>query len=57
MVPQGLEGHERPEEVTGAQDLEPIRIKERAPTPACSTPPLNMKRPQKLLEDPQLELT
>ena len=39
MVPQGLEGHERPEEVTGAQDLEPIRIKERAPTPACSTPP------------------
>ena len=34
MVPQGLKGHERPEEVTGAQDLEPIKIKERAPTPA-----------------------
>ena len=58
MVPQGLEGHERLEEVTGAQDLEPIRIKEGAPTPACSTPPpLYMKKPQKLLEDPQLELT
>ena len=40
MVPQDLKGHERPEEVTGAQDLEPIRIKERAPTPACTTPPL-----------------
>ena len=39
MVPKGLKGHERPEEVTGAQDLEPIKIKERAPTPACSTPP------------------
>ena len=58
MVPQDLKGHERPEEVTGAQDLEPIRIKERAPTPACTTPPpFYMKRPQKLLEDPQLELT
>ena len=39
MVPQGLKGHERPEEVTGAQDLEPIRIKEKASTPACSPPP------------------
>ena len=39
MVPKGLKGHERPEEVTGAQDLEPIKIKERAPTLACSNPP------------------
>ena len=41
MVPQGLKGHERPEEVTGAQDLEPIRIKEKAFTPACSPPALH----------------
>ena len=58
MVPQALKGHERPEEVTGAQDLEPIRIKEEALLqPAAHPPPFHMKRPQKLLEDPQFELT
>ena len=41
MVPQGLKGHERPEEVTGAQDLEPIRIKEEALLqPAAHPPPI-----------------
>ena len=46
MVPQDLKGHERPEEVTGAQDLEPIRIKENAPTPACTTPLLHEETPE-----------
>ena len=57
MVPQGLKGHERPEEVTGAQDLEPIRIKEGHLLQPTAPPPLYMKRPQKLLKNPQLELT
>ena len=56
MVPQGMKGHERPEEVTGAQDLEPIRIKE-GPLLQPTAPQLYMKRPQKLLKNPQLELT
>ena len=40
MVPQGLKGHERPEEVTGAQDLEPIRIKEEALLQPAAHPPI-----------------
>ena len=39
MVPQGMKGHERPEEVTGAQDLEPIRIKEGPLLQPTSPPP------------------
>ena len=57
MVPQALKGHERPEEVTGAQDLEPIRIKEGPLLQPTAPPPLYMKRPQKLLKNLQLELT
>ena len=39
MVPQALKGHERPEEVTGAQDLEPIRIKEGPLLQPTAPPP------------------
>ena len=55
MVPQGLKGHERPEEVTGAQDLEPIRIKEEALLqPAAHPPPFHMKRPRNCWKIPNL---
>ena len=39
MVPQGLKGHERPEEVTGAQDLEPIRTKKKGLYSSLQPPP------------------
>ena len=52
MVPQALKGHERPEEVTGAQDLEPIRIKEGPLLQPTAPPILHEETPEIVEKSP-----
>ena len=52
MAPQGLKGHERPEEVTEAQDLEPIRIKGGPLLQPTAPPTLHEETPEIVEKSP-----